>query len=88
MPLLAQPLFLAPLSPMQLDGGLHCQGFGSSINRLQGRATLASNVALSVSSPYPSLFLSVTVVAAATPTGKKSRGGGGCNGGCPSFSRL
>lgn len=59
---------------MQLDGGLHCQGFGNSINRLKGRATLASNVALSVSSPYPSL--SVTVVAAANPTGKKAQGGG------------
>ncbi len=91
-----QTSFVGPsLSPMQLDGGLHCQGFGSSINRLRGRATLASNVALSVSSPYPVLFLSVTAVAAATPTGKKKKKkqggwgrGGGCNGGCPSFSRL
>lgn len=47
-------------------GGINCQGFGSSINRLWKRAELAST-----HSPC------VTVAGATTPTGKKRQGAEG-----------
>lgn len=71
-------LFHLPFSaPCSWMGRITCQGFGSSINRLWKRAELAST-----HSPC------VTVADATTPTGKKQGVGGGCNGNCPSFSRL
>lgn len=80
-PLLYKFLLLAPVSSMQLDGGLHCQGFGSSINRLWGRGTPASNVALSVSSPLSLLLLLL-------PQQEKSKGDGGARWRLPLFLTL
>lgn len=62
---------------MQLDGGIHCQGFGSGINRLRGRAPPDSNVALSVSSPYASLALSLSVWLLLLPQQEKKKHGDG-----------
>lgn len=63
-------------------------GFWQQHQQVVGKGPPASNVTLSVSSLHPSVFLSATVAAAATPTGKKEGGGGGVRWKLPLFLTL